>query len=121
MTRLEKKNCNTFLIETISASSSEKIDKYEYVIGEKMLPSNQRQIIEQGNFPYSPLGKAFEKEIERVRYRGEEQTKAVEYHGKQLVKSNKIIRNYFYINEDSVPLEKKLMNLLKKQLLNFRI
>ena len=45
----------------ISALSSGKIDKYEYLTGEKILPSNQQQIIEQAKFSYSPLGKAFEK------------------------------------------------------------
>ena len=31
----------------ISVLSSGKIDKYEYLTGEKILPSNQKQIIEQ--------------------------------------------------------------------------
>ena len=46
----------------ISALSSGKICKYEYVTGEDILPSNQQQIIEQAKFTYSPLGKAFEKQ-----------------------------------------------------------
>ena len=41
----------------ISASSSGKIDKYEYLTGEEILPSNQQQIIVQAKFTYSPLGK----------------------------------------------------------------
>ena len=45
----------------ISALSSRKVDNYEYPTGEKVLPSNQGQIIEQAKFAYSPLGKAFEK------------------------------------------------------------
>ena len=45
----------------ISALSSGKINKYEYLTGEEILPSNQKQIIEQARFTYSPLGKAFEK------------------------------------------------------------
>ena len=49
----------------ISALSSRKIDKYEYLTGEEVLPSNQRQILKQANFPYSPWGKAFEKQIEK--------------------------------------------------------
>ena len=44
----------------ISALSSGKIDKYEYLTGEEILPSNQQKIIEQAKFTYSPLGKAFE-------------------------------------------------------------
>ena len=47
----------------ISASSSGKIHKYEYLTGEEILLSNQQQIIEQAKFTYSPLGKAFEKQI----------------------------------------------------------
>ena len=38
-----------------------KIDKYEYLTGEKIFPSNQKQIMEQAKFTYSTLGKAFEK------------------------------------------------------------
>ena len=43
----------------ISALSSGKLHKYEYLTGEEMLPSNQQQIIDQTKFTYSPLGKAF--------------------------------------------------------------
>ena len=32
----------------------------------KILPSNQQQIIEQAKFSYSPLGKAFEKQIKTI-------------------------------------------------------
>ena len=46
----------------ISALSSGKIGKYEYLTGEEILPSNQQQIIEQAKFTYFPLGKAFEKQ-----------------------------------------------------------
>ena len=41
----------------ISALSSGKIHKYEYLTGEDILPSNQQQIIEQAKFTYSTLGK----------------------------------------------------------------
>ena len=47
----------------ISALSSGKIDKYEYLTSEEIMLSNQQQIIEQAKFIYSPLGKAFEKQI----------------------------------------------------------
>ena len=43
--------------EKISALSSGKIDKYEYLTGEDILPSNQQQTIEQAKFTHSPLGK----------------------------------------------------------------
>ena len=38
----------------ISALSSRKVDKYEYLAGKEILPSNQRQIIETTKFTYSP-------------------------------------------------------------------
>ena len=62
------KNYNMISIEAakISALSSGKIDKYEYLTGEEILPSNQQQIIEQAIFTYSPLGKAFEKQIQSI-------------------------------------------------------
>ena len=50
----------------ISALSSGKIDKYEYLTGKEILPSNQQQIIEQAKFAYSPLGKVFEKQIKTI-------------------------------------------------------
>ena len=50
----------------ISTLSSGKIDKYEYLTGEQILPSNQRQIIEQAKSTYSPLGKAFEKQTKTI-------------------------------------------------------
>ena len=50
----------------ISALSSGKIDKYEYLTGQEILPSNQRQIIEQAKVTYSPLGKAFEKQAKTI-------------------------------------------------------
>ena len=50
----------------ISALSSSKIHKYEYLTGEDILPSSQKYIIEQARFTYSPLGKAFEKQIKTI-------------------------------------------------------
>ena len=54
------KNYNMTLIERLRKSSG-KIDKYEYLTGEEILPSNQQQIIQRAKFAYSPLGKALEK------------------------------------------------------------
>ena len=49
----------------ILALSCGKIDKYEYLTGEEILPSDQRQIIEQAKFACSPLGEASEKRKEK--------------------------------------------------------
>ena len=54
----------------ISALSSGKIHKYEYLTGEDILLSNQLQIIEQTNIAYSPLRKAFEKQIKTMKIKG---------------------------------------------------
>ena len=62
----------------ISALSSGKIDKYEHLTGEEIWPSNQRQIIEQAKFTYSPLGKAFEKQIKTIKNQGEKQVDGLE-------------------------------------------
>ena len=51
----------------ISAFSSGKIDKYEYLTGEEILPSNQREIIKEVKFAYSILGKTFEKQTTNKR------------------------------------------------------
>ena len=61
----------------ISALSSGKIHKYEYLTGEDILPSNQQQIIEQAKFTYSPLGKAFEKQIKTIEDQGKKQVDAL--------------------------------------------
>ena len=44
-----------------SASSSDKIDKYEYFNGEEILPSNRKQIMEHARFTYFPSGKVLGK------------------------------------------------------------
>ena len=65
----------------ISALSSGKIGKYEYLTGKETLPSNQQQVIEQAKFTYSPLGKAFEKQIKTIESQREKQVKAIQYQG----------------------------------------
>ena len=63
--------------EKISALSSGKINKHEYLTGEEILPSNQQQIIEQANFTYSHLGKAFEKQTKTIKDQEEKQADAL--------------------------------------------
>ena len=72
----------------ISALSSGKIDRHEYLTGEEILPSNQQQIIEQAKFTYSPLGKAFEKQTKTIKDQGEKQIKAIQDNKEQLVNIN---------------------------------
>ena len=62
----------------ISALSSGKLHEYEYLTGEDILPSNQQQIIEQTKFTYSPLGKAFDKQIKTIEDQLKKQADALE-------------------------------------------
>ena len=72
MIRLEIKNYDTNIeAAKISASLSGKIDKNEYLTGEKIVPPDQRRVIEQAKFTYSRLGKAFEKQIKAIEDQGE--------------------------------------------------
>ena len=50
----------------ILALSSGKTDKYEYVTGEEILPSDQGRVIEQATFTYFPFGKGFEKKKQKT-------------------------------------------------------
>ena len=53
-----------------SALLSGKIYKYEYLTGEELLPSNQKQIIEQAKPTYSLLGVGFEKQVKTTEDQG---------------------------------------------------
>ena len=61
----------------ISALSSGKIDKCEYLTGEEILPFNHSQIIEQTKFTYSPLEKAFERQTKTIEEQGRKQLEAI--------------------------------------------
>ena len=61
----------------ISFKSWSNFGRYEYLNSEDILPSNQQQIIEQARFTYSPLGKAFEKQIKTIEDQGKKQVDAL--------------------------------------------
>ena len=62
----EKLQCDINGEETkISALSSGKVAKYEYLTGKTILPFNWNQILEQAGFTYSALGKALGKQTEK--------------------------------------------------------
>ena len=92
----------------ISALSSEKIAKYEYLAGEKILLPDQSKMIEQAKLTYSPLGK--EKQIKTIEDQGQKQVKGLEEHRKQLVESNALLKR------KSLPTDKRkqiFKNLVK--------
>ena len=84
----------------ISALSSSKIDKYELLTVEKILPSDQSRIIEQAKFPYPLLQKAFGKQTKAIE--DEKKIETIEQNGKQLVKSNVLLKN-----KNSISLDKQ--------------
>ena len=65
-------NINREAAKTLALSSG-KNDEYEYLTGEEILPSNQRQIIEQTKFANSPLCKAFETKQITIEYQDKKQ------------------------------------------------
>ena len=80
----------------ISALSSSKIRKYEYLTGEDILPSKQQQIIKQAKFTYSPLDQAFDKQIKTIKDQGEKQIKTINEQGQV-----KTIKKYASDDKDS--------------------
>ena len=61
----------------MSALSSGKIDKYEYLTGEEILLSYQRRVIEQAKFTYSPLEKVLETQRRTIKDQGIKQVEAL--------------------------------------------
>ena len=94
----------------ISASSSGEIHKYEYLTGEDILTSNQQKIIGQAKFTYSPLGKAFKKQIKTIEDQVEKQIKAIQDQGQI-----KTIKKYDYDDEDT-PFVSKQKNIFNELL-----
>ena len=65
---LELKNCNVILIAAKITSLSWCVtDKYEYIIGEEILPSDQSRMLEQAKFTYSPPGKDLKNREKRLK------------------------------------------------------
>ena len=96
------------------ALSSGKIYKYEYLTGEDMLPSNRQQTIEQARFTYSPLGKAFEKQIKTIDDQGQKQIKAIQDKGQlKQFKDMIMMLKILHLSQNK---KKYLMRLLMKGL-----
>ena len=65
----------------ILALLSGRINEYQHLTSEEILPSNQRRVIEQAKFTYSPLEKALEKHTKTIEDQGKKQIKATEDDG----------------------------------------
>ena len=98
----------------ISALSSNEIREHEYLTGEEILPSHQKQLIEQAKFTYSPLGKAFEKRIKTIEDQGKKQAEALK--DLNLKDHTKQLANYY---EDKLLISKEqeiFKNIYNKRL-----
>ena len=103
MTRLKVKTYNTMKnyreAAKISALSSGKIYKCEYLTSEKILPSSQKQTIEQAKFTYSSLRKSSEKQTKTIEDQWRNQICAIKDGGKQIININAIdYKNDLIIN-----------------------
>ena len=90
------------------------IDKYEYLLSEETLPSNQQQIIEQAKFTYSLLDKDFEKQTETIKDQGEKQIKAIQDNKKQQPNINEDYKNKYYFHRKKKVLKTFIMKDLIK-------
>ena len=111
MIRLEMKNYNIILIEKQPKCRPYHQVKFTNmnILLVKILPSNQQQIIEQAKFTYSPLGKAFEKQIKTIEDQGEKQIKVIQDQGQV-----KTVKKYDYDAEDTpfISKQKEIFNKL---------
>ena len=96
----------------ISALSSGKLHKYEYLTGKDILPSNQQQLIEQIKFMYSPLGKALDKQIKTIEEQGEKQVEAIKSHKKIAI--DDVILESAFSNKEANDELNKIKELEKK-------
>ena len=98
----------------VSALSSGKMKKCEYRIGEEMLPSDQKRVIDQAKHIYSPLGKALEKQTKTSEGPEERHIKALEKHRKQLIMSSQgIIKNHKATEEEKRKRQKRALWTIK--------
>ena len=99
----------------LSALPSNKFNKHGYLTDEEILPSNQKQVIEQAKFTYSPLGKAFEKQIKTIEDQEQKQIKATQNQGPV-----KTIEKHTYDDEDSplISKQKEIFNKLADERLD---
>ena len=102
----------------ISALSSGKLHKYEYLTGEDTLSSKQQQIIKQIKLTYSPLGKAFDKQIKTIEDQGKKQFDALNTlksdNNKELeIKNEDIIPKSAFASDEAIEELNKILRIEK--------
>ena len=103
----------------ISALSSGKLHKYEHLTVEDILPSSNQQIIEQARFTYSPLGKAFNKQIKTIEKQGKKQVDALntlksDNNQKLQIKNENIIPKSVFASDEAKEEINRILNIEKK-------
>ena len=108
--------------------SSNNLDKYEYLAGEDL--GLKPSTVEQAKFEYSPLGKIFNKGLDKddqkeglfkrlknIKDKNDKQLKAIEDHGKkQLDTDSKSLKSISYFSELSTK-AKELFEQIKKKMI----
>ena len=89
--------------------------KYETLTSEKIIHSDQKQLIEQIKFKYGPLGKALEKQTKTFEDQGEKQIKVIQYQ-----RHVKTIKKYAFDDECSprISKQKEIFNEVADKRLN---
>ena len=69
ITKLEMKNYSMiFIVKQQKTQISHQVEliKYENLTGNEILTPDQSRMIEEAKFTYSPLGKAFDKQVRKI-------------------------------------------------------
>ena len=75
------------------------------------MPCNQKQIMKQAKFTYSPLGKAFGIQTKTIEDQGRKQIDPIQNQGQA-----KAIKKYTYNDKDSLLISKQIINSKMKEL-----
>ena len=74
---LNRVNREAAKISALSSGKGKTV-KYEYLTGYEILPFDQRRVIEQAKYNYSPLQKALEKETKTFEHQGKKRSECLQ-------------------------------------------
>ena len=98
----------------ISALLSGENDKYEFITGEEILPSDYSTIMEQAKSTYFPLGKAFEKQTKTIEERKNNNNNNNKKQKDAITNQNKILKA-FTNKGDHKSIYKEIFDILIKE------
>ena len=97
----------------VSALLSGKIGKYEYLMGEKILPSDPSKIVHEAKLTYWPLGKTFANETKTIKVYGDQQIEANEKQGRKQLDALNNINLHTNKKDNSLLLKQKKLMIIK--------